>query len=118
MPATLSNELATHDQLETIGGLAYLFTLTDSFPRLDSIDSYIRIVCDKSLQRQLIRLNQSSISATVEDSAHAAELIADHEQRILSLGDANLFAPLKLPRTHRLLPRRPQRLPRPSRINP
>lgn len=51
---TLVDQLEKNSQLEAIDGIAYIASLTEGLPRLSSIDSYLRIVKDKSLLRQLI----------------------------------------------------------------
>src|SRR5690242_5483836 len=59
---TLSEELRTQQQLEAIGGVAYLASLTDGVPPRANIQHYIRIVKDKALLRGLINLSNKSIS--------------------------------------------------------
>src|SRR5947209_11211179 len=50
---TLSNELARYKEIEAVGGVAYLASLTEGLPRRPVIDEYIKIVKDKSLLRRL-----------------------------------------------------------------
>src|ERR1019366_2673915 len=51
---TLANELAKYKEIESVGGVAYLSSLTEGLPRRPMIEEYIRIVKDKSLLRQLM----------------------------------------------------------------
>lgn len=51
---TLANELAKYREIESVGGVAYLASLTEGLPRRPMIDEYIRIVKDKSLLRQMM----------------------------------------------------------------
>ena len=51
---TLANELARYKELEAVGGVAYLASLTEGLPRRPVIEEYIRIVKDKSLLRKLM----------------------------------------------------------------
>jgi len=51
---TLANELQKHGQLESVDGFSYLASLDEGMPALGNIDSYIRIVKDKSTLRQTI----------------------------------------------------------------
>lgn len=46
---TVFNELLKHNEAETCGGLSYLISLDDGLPRISNIDSYVRIVRDKSM---------------------------------------------------------------------
>ncbi len=41
-------------ELDSVGGLPYLASLSEGLPRKLSIESYVRIVRDKSLMRQLM----------------------------------------------------------------
>src|SRR5579863_3366869 len=51
---TLAEELARHKEVESVGGVAYLASLTEGLPRRPVIEEYIRIVKDKSLLRRLM----------------------------------------------------------------
>ena len=51
---TLSDSLRNENELESVGGSPYLFSLTEGLPRRPAIKDYVRIVKAKSLQRQLI----------------------------------------------------------------
>ena len=51
---TLANELARYKEVESVGGVAYLASLTEGLPRRPVIEEYIRIVKDKSLLRKLM----------------------------------------------------------------
>ena len=46
---TLANELVKEKEIETVGGVAFLASLTEGVPRRPVIDAYIRIVADKSI---------------------------------------------------------------------
>ena len=48
---TLVEELNRHNEVEAIGGVAYLSSLIDGVPERPSIEHYVRIVHDKSLLR-------------------------------------------------------------------
>src|ERR1700746_3565914 len=51
---TVTEELRRKKELDSIGGIAYLASLSEGLPRKLSIESYVRIVRDKSLMRQLM----------------------------------------------------------------
>lgn len=51
---TLANELMSRGQLESVDGLGYIVSLDDGLPEVSNLDSYVRIVKDKSLRRQVI----------------------------------------------------------------
>jgi len=56
---TLSEELRRRNQLEEIGGAAYLCSLTEGVVLRDSLGPYLRIVRQKSGLRQLMRAAES-----------------------------------------------------------
>ena len=43
---TLANELARYKEVESVGGVAYLASLTEGLPRRPGIEDYVRIVKD------------------------------------------------------------------------
>jgi replicative DNA helicase len=51
---TLANELARYKEVESVGGVAYLASLTEGLPRRPVIEDYVRIVKDKSMLRRLM----------------------------------------------------------------
>lgn len=79
---TLSNELSKNKEIEAIGGVAYLASLTEGLPRRPVIAEYMRIVKDKSTSRQLMGLASATIEKCADQSEdalgiatwHAAEL--------------------------------------------
>jgi replicative DNA helicase len=68
---TLANELGKQGQLESVDGFSYLVSLDEGLPTLSNLDSYIRIVKDKSTLRQTIfacqRISEQCFAA--EDSS-------------------------------------------------
>ena len=59
---TLANELSRYKEIESVGGVAYLASLTEGLPRRPVIEEYIRIVKDKSLLRKLMAICSSAIA--------------------------------------------------------
>jgi replicative DNA helicase len=51
---TLREELLKDNELEAVGGTAYIASLLDGVPRLSNLEQYARIVKEKSLLRKLI----------------------------------------------------------------
>lgn len=51
---TLANELAKRKWVESVGGVAYLASLTEGLPRRPVINEYVRIVKDKALLRRIM----------------------------------------------------------------
>ncbi|MEZ5396726.1 MAG: replicative DNA helicase [Bryobacterales bacterium] len=95
---TLVNELDRHGQLESVDGIPYIASLTEGLPRLTSIDSYVRIVKDKSLLRKLILTSQTIISQCVESSEEVGDILATAETAIMKVGDEQLRSGLSSPK--------------------
>ncbi|MDL2320990.1 replicative DNA helicase [Desulfosarcina sp. OttesenSCG-928-B08] len=65
---TLANCLRERDQLEKIGGAAYLATLVDTIPMAVNARHYARIIHEKALLRRLIHHAGAIASRCFEDS--------------------------------------------------
>ena len=84
---TLSEELSRHKELEAIGGVAYLASLTDGTPRRSSIEHYVRIVLDKSLMRGVIRAANTIMQSALDQSDTAADVLDRAEAEIFGLSE-------------------------------
>jgi replicative DNA helicase len=87
---TVANELRLHRQLESCDGLTYLMALDEGMPTLANLDSYVRIVREKSRLRQLIFMWQHLINlALLDDGTAAHELAAKSSQQCLTIGTSD-----------------------------
>jgi replicative DNA helicase len=84
---TLANELARYKEVECVGGVAYLASLTEGLPRRPVIEEYIRIVKDKSLLRRLMSICSAAIARAADQSETALEVIGDAEARLLEVSE-------------------------------
>ncbi|MGD0911382.1 MAG: replicative DNA helicase [Terracidiphilus sp.] len=82
---TLANELSRYKEVESVGGVAYLASLTEGLPRRPVIEEYIRIVKDKSLLRKLMLICSAAIARAAEQSDTALDVLGDAEQRLLEV---------------------------------
>lgn len=87
---TLANELMRQNQLESVDGLAYLVSLDDSLPKLPNIDSYVKIVKDKSSLRKLIFISEKIRDRAFIGQDTADEIAASAEESLLGLSESNL----------------------------
>jgi len=72
---TLSHELSRYKEIESIGGVAYLASLTEGLPMRPVIEDYVRIVKDKSLLRRLMLICSAAIARAADQSETALEVI-------------------------------------------
>ena len=82
---TLRDILSQHKEIEAIGGVAYLASLTENLPRRLSIEEYVRIVKNKSLLRQLIQVCSDAITRAADQSDDALEVLNSAESQLLEV---------------------------------
>jgi replicative DNA helicase len=87
---SLSEELARHKELESVGGVAYISSLTDGVPRRQSIEHYVRLVKDNALLRGLIHAANGMISKALDQEDEAGEILDGAEADIFSLSEARI----------------------------
>jgi replicative DNA helicase len=87
---TLSNELARHKEIETIGGVAYLASLTEGLPRRPVIEEYIRIVKDKSLLRKLMGICSMAIARAADQGESALEVLNAAESQLMEVTEKGI----------------------------
>jgi len=87
---TLSEELARRKEVEAVGGVAYLASLTEGLPRRPSIEEYVRIVKDKSLGRQLIGICSTAITRAADQSEEALTVLDAAESGLLEVSERGI----------------------------
>jgi replicative DNA helicase len=94
---TLANELLKRGELESCDGLSYLVSLDDGLPQLSNVDSYVRIVKDKSLLRRIILRSQQLIDRCLVGKEEPDDILASAEDAFLKLGEASVDTGLATP---------------------
>lgn len=89
---TLSEELTRASELEAVGGMAYLASLTDGVPRTTHIENYARIVKNKSMLRRLIHAANEVMSLGLDNSKDPAEILELAEKRIFEISESRVGA--------------------------
>jgi len=82
---TLTARLQNKQQLEEIGGVAYLSELANAVPTAANIDYYGQIVEEKSLLRRLIRTASQIVSDGYASADDVGMMLNDAEARILEI---------------------------------
>jgi replicative DNA helicase len=85
---TVQEELIRRQELNSIGGPAYLAFLTEGIPRNFNIESYVRIVKDKSLLRQLMSIFTNGAGRASDQSEEALDVLSDVEARLAEVADS------------------------------
>jgi replicative DNA helicase len=84
---TVAEELSKRKHLDSIGGQAYLFGLSEGLPRKLSIESYVRIVRDKSLMRQLMTVCDMGMMEASDQSLEAIDVLNQVETRLMEISE-------------------------------
>ncbi|KHD07063.2 hypothetical protein PN36_08550 [Candidatus Thiomargarita nelsonii] len=85
---TLSEWLQKHDQLDAIGGGAYLGILVGNTPSAANITAYADIVRDRSILRQLVQVGtQITESAFNTQGRKTAELLDEAERLVFEIAE-------------------------------
>lgn len=95
---TLTSYLTDTNQLESIGGASYLATLTHVVPVTANIESYARIIRQKSVLRNLINTTSDIAQRCFEEQDDIDQLVDQAEQSIFEIAgnkSANEFTPLR-----------------------
>jgi replicative DNA helicase len=87
---TLANELARAKEIEAVGGVAYLASLTEGLPMRPVIEDYIRIVKDKSLLRKLMLICSAAIARAADQSETALEVLDAAESQLLEVSEKGI----------------------------
>lgn len=85
---TLSEALETRDQLDTVGGLAFLAELARNTPSASNIRAYADIVRERATLRKLIRAaNQIAEGAFASQGRPADELLNEAERLVFQIAE-------------------------------
>jgi len=84
---TVAEELRKKKELDSIGGVAYLASLSEGLPRKLSIESYVRIVRDKSLMRQLMTVCDMGMVDAADQSQEALDVLNSVSNRLMEISD-------------------------------
>ena len=85
---TVRDELKRRRELDTVGGDAYLAFLTEGIPRNFNIESYVQIVRDKSLLRQLMGIFHDGGIRAADQSEDAITVLGDVEAQLADVADS------------------------------
>lgn len=84
---TVSNELRRRKELDSVGGLPYLYQVSEGLPRKLAIDSYVRIVRDKARLRDLQTLGDRILTEASDASIEASDLLEWANTQLRDLAD-------------------------------
>jgi replicative DNA helicase len=87
---TVAEELRTKEELEMIGGAYYVTKLTNTVVSSANIEAHARIILQKFIQRELIRVSGEIIGDAYEDSTDVFDLLDDAESKLFEITNNHL----------------------------
>ncbi|HMI09623.1 MAG TPA: replicative DNA helicase [Candidatus Saccharimonadales bacterium] len=87
---TLTDQLKKKDELETIGGSAYLTELTNYVPTAAHAAAYAEMVALKAVRRRLIKASAEITELGYDEDTNVQELLEKAEAELFSVSDQSL----------------------------
>ena len=87
---TVVEELKLKEELDLVGGPYYVSRLTNAVVSSANIESHARIILQKFIQRELIRVSGEIIGDAYEDSTDVFDLLDDAEGKLFQITNNHL----------------------------
>ena len=87
---TVVEELKSREELEVTGGPYYVTRLTNTVVSSSNIEAHARIILQKFIQRELIRISGEIIGDAYEDSTDVFDLLDDAESKLFEITNNHL----------------------------
>src|ERR1700733_15043155 len=87
---TVVEELKSKEELETVGGPYFVTRLTNAVVSSANIEAHARIILQKFIQRELIRISGEIINDSYEDSTDVFDLLDEAESKLFEITNNHL----------------------------
>ncbi len=87
---TVANELRLNGNLDLVGGPYFISQLTNRVVSAGNIEYHARIILQKHIQRELIKISSDIIKDAYEDTTDVFDLLDKAEAGLFSVGETNL----------------------------
>jgi len=87
---TVTNELKSTGELEMVGGPYYITMLTSRIASTANVEYHARIILQKHIQRELIRISSNIIKDAFEDTTDVFDLLDRAERNLFAVSESNL----------------------------
>ncbi|PKL31607.1 replicative DNA helicase [Candidatus Saccharibacteria bacterium HGW-Saccharibacteria-1] len=87
---TLTDELKRKDELDIVGGSAYLTELTNYVPTSAHAEAYAKLVSQKAVRRRLIKASAEIAEFGYDEETTTQELLEKAEAELFSVSDQSL----------------------------
>jgi replicative DNA helicase len=85
---TLRDELLRRNELDAVGGTAYLAELLESVPTAANVEYHCRIIKEKAVLRRLIETSTQIVAEAYDGQLTASELLDAAESRIFTISQS------------------------------
>src|SRR5215831_15324516 len=87
---TVAEELRSKEELEMVGGPYYVTKLTNAVVSSARIEAHARIILQKFIQRELIRISGEIIGDAYEDATDVFDLLDEAESKLFEITNNHL----------------------------
>ncbi len=87
---TVTNQLKKTGELEIVGGPFYITSLTNRVASAANVEFHARIISEKFIQRELIRVSTETIGKAYESDADVFDLLDTTTKNIFEIVDSNV----------------------------
>ena len=87
---TVVQELKKRGELDLVGGVSYVTSLTNRVASTANIEFHTRILNQKQIQRELIKVSTEIIKDAYEESTDALELLDKAEKNLFAVAEGNI----------------------------
>ncbi len=87
---TVTNQLKKTGELEITGGAYYITSLTNRVASAANVEFHARIISQKYIQRELIRISTETIRNAYEDTTDVFDLLDTAESSLYSVVESNI----------------------------
>jgi replicative DNA helicase len=87
---TVTNELKKEGELEKAGGAYFVTQLTNRVASSANVEYHARIIIQKYIQRELIRISSDIIREAFDDTTDVFDLLDAAERNLFTVSDSNL----------------------------
>ncbi len=87
---TVKNELQKTSELEMVGGAYYLTQLTNRISSAANIEYHSRIISQKHIQRELIRISSETIRDAYDETTDVFTLLDTAEKNLFQVAEGNI----------------------------
>jgi replicative DNA helicase len=88
---TVANELRTRGKLTDVGGEFYLVSLSQKVPSSAHSEFHARIIVQKHIQREMIRVASGIIDKAFDETTDVFELLDDAEQDLFEVAHGKIM---------------------------